>query len=284
MMLIRGAGIAYTVAGILTGLSRHATRRQQYVPTEVLDRHGAKAEDIFAGQTSDQLKAALAELRRHARRQLAAAKADLEFAPATLLPALLPVALVGPVLRPMDRRGYEPFDVPAPVAVAPAMAAVARCARPQPHLRRLRLFGGVGLRHAAPEREIGQSALAHRRFLGQVLGRTAAMFAAVFVECCGLSERRKQTKIDVHRLERGRTGIDGIDVAAGDVAEQGAVRRGDRRRCDGLAPALGGGKACGQQSDRGGFDIAFAAGDLAGEAPARIGFEPQQWNRAASEN
>jgi phytoene synthase len=111
MMLIRGAGIAYTVAGILTGLSRHATRRQQYVPTEVLDRHGAKAEDIFAGQTSDQLKAALAELRRHARRQLAAAKADLEFAPATLLPALLPVALVGPVLRPMDRRGYEPFDV-----------------------------------------------------------------------------------------------------------------------------------------------------------------------------
>jgi phytoene synthase len=42
---------------------------------------------------------------------LVAAQADLEFAPATLLPALLPVALVGPVLRPMDRRGYEPFDV-----------------------------------------------------------------------------------------------------------------------------------------------------------------------------
>jgi phytoene synthase len=111
MMLIRSAGIAYTIAAILTGLSRHAMRRQQYVPTEVLDRHGAKAEDIFAGQTSDQLKAALAELRRHARRQLVAAQADLEFAPATLLPALLPVALVGPVLRPMDRRGYEPFDV-----------------------------------------------------------------------------------------------------------------------------------------------------------------------------
>lgn len=111
MMLIRGAGIAYTVAGVLTGLSRHAVRRQQYMPTEVLDRHAVKPEDIFAGQTSDPLKAALAELRRHAKRQLAAAKADLEFAPEALLPALLPVALVGPVLRPMDRRGYEPFDV-----------------------------------------------------------------------------------------------------------------------------------------------------------------------------
>jgi phytoene synthase len=111
MMLIRGAGIAYTVVGILIGLSRHATRRQQYLPMEVLDRHSAKPEDIFAGQVSDQLKAALAELRRHARRQLAAAKADLELVPAALLPALLPVALVGPILRPMDRRGYEPFDV-----------------------------------------------------------------------------------------------------------------------------------------------------------------------------
>ena len=29
-----------------------------------------------------------------------------------MLPALLPIGLVGPVLRPMDRRGYEPFDVP----------------------------------------------------------------------------------------------------------------------------------------------------------------------------
>jgi phytoene synthase len=111
MMLIRGAGIAYTVVGILIGLSRHATRRQQYLPMEVLDRHSAKPEDIFAGQVSDQLKAALAELRRHARRQLAAAKADLELVPAALLPALLPVALVGPILRPMDRRGYEPFAV-----------------------------------------------------------------------------------------------------------------------------------------------------------------------------
>jgi phytoene synthase len=111
MMLIRGAGIAYTVAGVLTGLRRHATRRQQYLPAEVLERHGAKPEDIFAGQTSDALKDALAELRRHARRQLAVAKAELEFVPTALMPALLPVALVGPTLRPMDRRGYEPFDV-----------------------------------------------------------------------------------------------------------------------------------------------------------------------------
>ena len=112
MMLIRSAGIAYAVTGIMTGLSRHAARGQLYIPTEVLDRHGVNVADIFAGQVTEALKSALAELRRHARRQLAAARAAIADAPVALLPALLPVALVGQTLRPMDRRGYEPFDVP----------------------------------------------------------------------------------------------------------------------------------------------------------------------------
>jgi phytoene synthase len=113
MMLIRSAGIATMVAGILTGLSRHAARGQVYIPLEVLDRHKVTREEVLARQDGEPLKAALAELRRHARRQLAAAQADMPYVPPAIWPALLPLALVGPVLRPMDRRGYEPFDVPA---------------------------------------------------------------------------------------------------------------------------------------------------------------------------
>jgi phytoene synthase len=116
MMLIRQAGIATTVTGVLTGLARHAARRQLFVPLEVLDRHGVEREDLFAGKVTEPLKNALAELRRHARRQLAAAKSEMDYAPPQviqpILPALLPLALVGPSLRPMERRGYEPFDVP----------------------------------------------------------------------------------------------------------------------------------------------------------------------------
>jgi phytoene synthase len=110
-MVTRHAGIAYAIVGILTGLAHHAARGQLFVPLEVLDRHAVKRDDIFAGQVGEPLKAALAELRRHARRQLAAAEAELEFAPPEILPAVLPLALVGPQLRPMERRGYEPFDV-----------------------------------------------------------------------------------------------------------------------------------------------------------------------------
>jgi phytoene synthase len=103
------AGVAYTIAGILRSFGRHASRRQLYVPLEVLERHQVSREDIFAAQVSEQLLAALAEMRGLARRHLAAAQAKLKSAAPEILPAFLPIALVGPQLRPMERAGYQPF-------------------------------------------------------------------------------------------------------------------------------------------------------------------------------
>ena len=111
MMLVRGAGIAATVTDILVNLGKHVSRRQMFVPLEVLDRHGVNIDDVYAGKTSDALKAALAEMRRHARRQMIAARGEAGQVPLAIMPVLLPLALIGPTLKPMDRRGYEPFDV-----------------------------------------------------------------------------------------------------------------------------------------------------------------------------
>jgi phytoene synthase len=77
---------------------------------DVLDRHQVRREDIFARQASKPLLAALAEMRGFVRRHLAAAQAKLESAPPEILPAFLPVALVGPMLERMERRGYAPFE------------------------------------------------------------------------------------------------------------------------------------------------------------------------------
>jgi phytoene synthase len=109
--LTRHAGIAYSIAGILRALPVHAARRQLYLPLELLERHGVKREDVIARQAEIPLRAALVELRAHARRHLAAAGAELEVAPPEILPALLPAATVGPALRRMERRSYEPFEV-----------------------------------------------------------------------------------------------------------------------------------------------------------------------------
>lgn len=107
--LTRPAGIAQTVTGVLGDFGRHAARRQLYVPLEVLERHGVDRETVFAGQASEGLQAVIAELIRHARRQLAAARTALNDVPLAILPAVLPLAGAGPALRRMEKRGYDPF-------------------------------------------------------------------------------------------------------------------------------------------------------------------------------
>jgi len=108
-MLSLDAGVAYTISGILNGFAGYVARRQLYVPLDVLERYHVKHEDIFAGRTGEPLLAALAELRGHARRRMGSSKAKLDSAPTEILPAYIPVALVGPQFRRMERRGYEPF-------------------------------------------------------------------------------------------------------------------------------------------------------------------------------
>jgi phytoene synthase len=109
------AGIAYAFAEQLRLFPRHAARRQLFIPGDILQRHAADPEAIFAGKATAGLHAALAELRLHIRGHLAAASDLLVTAPAPVLPAFLPLALVRPLLKRMENRGYDPFatiDVP----------------------------------------------------------------------------------------------------------------------------------------------------------------------------
>jgi phytoene synthase len=106
---VRHAGIAYAIAGVLRAFPWHAARRQIYVPIEVLQRHGARAEDVFAGKATIELRAALAEMRLHARQHLTAARSLIGAMPENIAPAVLPVALVRSSLKRMERRRYDPF-------------------------------------------------------------------------------------------------------------------------------------------------------------------------------
>jgi phytoene synthase len=105
------AGIAHAIAGLLAVFGQHAARRQLYLPLDLLQRHGARTEDIFAGKATIELRAALAELRLHARRRLAEAKALMASVPPAVAPALLPAALARVTLDRMERRSYDPFEV-----------------------------------------------------------------------------------------------------------------------------------------------------------------------------
>ena len=103
------ASVAITIGKILSDLPRHAARQQLYVPLDVLGRNQVRQADIFAERTSASLFAALAEMRALARRHLAGAHATLNVAPPEILPPFLPLALLGPQLRRMERADYAPF-------------------------------------------------------------------------------------------------------------------------------------------------------------------------------
>ena len=108
------AGIAFAIAGLLRAFPHHAARGQLYVPMELLDRHQVRPHDIFAGRSSAGLQAALAELRDVGRRHLDTAHQRMAALTRQAMPALLPVALVGPSLGRLERG--DPFS---PAELAP---------------------------------------------------------------------------------------------------------------------------------------------------------------------
>jgi phytoene synthase len=98
-LLTLDAGVAFAITSVLQNLGRQASRHQLYLPLDLLKRHRADINELFAGQVSDALRAVVADLRALARRHLAAAQDKLASVSSEILPALLPVALTGPTLR-----------------------------------------------------------------------------------------------------------------------------------------------------------------------------------------
>lgn len=109
-----GAGMAYAINGLLQAFPLHAARHQLYVPIELLERHQVHLHDIFAGRSSGELNAALAELRSLARRHLVTTGERVKALPREALPAFLPVALVRPSLALLERG-----DAFAPTELSP---------------------------------------------------------------------------------------------------------------------------------------------------------------------
>jgi phytoene synthase len=103
------AGVAASVTDLLRNFARHASRRQVFIPVEVLERRGTRVDDVTAGQGTDGLRAALAELRGETRWHLVAFELLLPRLPQAALPAFLPVALASDYLTAMERQGYDPF-------------------------------------------------------------------------------------------------------------------------------------------------------------------------------
>ncbi|MDE2379601.1 phytoene/squalene synthase family protein [Bradyrhizobium sp.] len=113
--LARHAGLAYGLVQVLAGLPRDASRRQLFLPQQLLDSHGCGIEEVFAGQETSRLRAVLNELAGEARQHLATALSLLAELPPAARPVFLPLAQARRDLEHLSRADRNPF-LPLPVS------------------------------------------------------------------------------------------------------------------------------------------------------------------------
>ncbi|KAF0231295.1 MAG: phytoene [Beijerinckiaceae bacterium] len=104
------AGVAYAMTGLLRAFPIHARRNQCYIPHEVLISCGLAPEDLFAGQDSGKLRAALGTVRARAQTHLDTFRQGVDALDPAIRPAFYPVSLVQPYLDQMASADYRPYE------------------------------------------------------------------------------------------------------------------------------------------------------------------------------
>ncbi len=107
--LARHAGFAQGFAQVLAALPLDASRRQLFVPLQLLQQHGSSMEEVFAGRETPRLRAALDRLIHELRGHLKTAFALLANVPPPVRPVFLPLVPVRRDLARMLRADNNPF-------------------------------------------------------------------------------------------------------------------------------------------------------------------------------
>jgi 15-cis-phytoene synthase len=100
---------AYGLARLLLGLPHALARGRMPLPLARLEAAGVRPADLLAGTASPALDGVLAALHADIRRDLAASRQHVAELPRGLRTAFLPLALVGPYLRVLERAGRHPL-------------------------------------------------------------------------------------------------------------------------------------------------------------------------------
>jgi len=107
--LARHAGLAQGFAEVIAALPRDASRRQLFLPLQLLESQGSSTEEVFSGKQTPRTRAALGQLIGEARRHLDMAVALLADVAPDQRPVFLPLALLRRDLERVSRADADPF-------------------------------------------------------------------------------------------------------------------------------------------------------------------------------
>ena len=102
------AAAAYGLTGLMRALPLHASRGKLFLPRDLLARHGLHPDTVLRGEGDEDLRAALAEMRRCASEALTRFRQAVTSLPRQALPAFLPLALVEPYLKKLASPMHHP--------------------------------------------------------------------------------------------------------------------------------------------------------------------------------
>jgi phytoene synthase len=126
--LARHAGLAQGIAQVISALPLDASRRQLFVPLQLLESQGSDMDEVFSGKQTPRVRAVLDQLIAEAREHLNTALALLAGAPPPVRPVFLPLALVRRDLMRMSRADSDPF-MPQPASRLRTLWTLWRAAR-----------------------------------------------------------------------------------------------------------------------------------------------------------
>lgn len=129
--LAHHAGLAHGIAQVIARLGFDASRRQSFVPLQLLEQHGADPEKMFAGQDTPVLRAALRALAEDARAHLKNAMAMLPDVPPDSRTVYLSLAMVRRALNAQARADNDPF-MPQPASRLRILWTLWRASRARP--------------------------------------------------------------------------------------------------------------------------------------------------------
>ena len=132
--LARHAGLAQGIVQVIAALPLDASRRQLFVPLQLLQQHGSGMEAVFSGKQTPQARAAIDQLIGEARRHLETAFELLVGVPAEVRPIFLPLALLRRDLKRLSRADVDPF-VPQVTSRLAILWTLWRASRSQPFRR-----------------------------------------------------------------------------------------------------------------------------------------------------
>ena len=107
--ILKSAGIAFALTGLLRALPMHASQGRLYLPLDLLRKHDVDPHQIFAGEMTEGLRASIHAVAGEADKFLTLSRSIRPGPARKILPALLPSSLSDLYLKKMTEPEFNPF-------------------------------------------------------------------------------------------------------------------------------------------------------------------------------